>query len=118
MSMKLLLAWLSLVHNKTRTLAAVAGIAFCISLVFLQLGLYASVMRSAILIHQHLDYDLLLVSPEYLNLAKTGWFPRHRLLQAASMPGVSCAAPLYTGARQWRNPQTRRHLRLLVMGFN
>jgi putative ABC transport system permease protein len=118
MSMKLLLAWLSLVHNKTRTLAAVAGIAFCISLVFLQLGLYASVMRSAIMIHDHLDYDLLLVSPEYLNLARTGWFPRRRLLQASTVPGVASATPFYGGARQWRNPTTRRHLRLLVMGFN
>ncbi|HEV3443831.1 MAG TPA: ABC transporter permease DevC [Gemmataceae bacterium] len=116
--MKLLLAWLSLAHHKTRTLAAVAGIAFCISLVFLQLGLYASVMRSALQIHEKLDYDVLLVSPEYLNLARTGWFPRQRLRQAAALPGVASAVPFYTGARQWRNPETRRHLRLLVMGFN
>jgi putative ABC transport system permease protein len=116
--MKLLLAWLSLAHHKTRTLAAVAGIAFCISLVFLQLGLYASVMRSALQIHEKLAYDVLLVSPEYLNLARTGWFPRQRLQQAADIPGVASAVPFYTGARQWRNPETRRHLRLLVMGFN
>jgi putative ABC transport system permease protein len=116
--MKFLLAWLSLVHNKARTLVAVAGITFSITLVFLELGLYGAVERAATMIHDRLDYDLLLVSPEYVYLARTGTLPRHRLRQAAAVTGVASVTPLYVGGKYWRNPLTRRHHRLLVMAFN
>ena len=68
--MKTPLAWLNLLHQRARSSVAVAGVAFAVVLVLLQLGFLASVRQTATRIYDHLDFDLLLVSPEYLHLSK------------------------------------------------
>jgi putative ABC transport system permease protein len=112
------LAWLTFFHAKARTAVAVAGISFSTLLVFMQLGLFGSVVDTASVIYDQLHFDLLLVSPEYVFLSKAGSFPHQRLHQAEAIPGVASAAPLYIGRKPWRNPQTRKRLNILVLGFN
>ena len=69
------LAWYNLLHNKVRTAMAVAGLAFPIILVFMQLGLYEACLSGATRLYDALDFDLVLVSAEYVGLGRPGDFP-------------------------------------------
>jgi len=114
--MKTPLAWLNLAHSKMRTTAAVAGVTFAVVLIFMQLGFLGSVRATASLVYDALDFDLLLRSPRYVRLSEARTFPRDRLYQAASVPGVQRASAFYVGQNQWRNPRTGRKRRILTMG--
>lgn len=116
--MKTPLAWLNLIHQKTRSAVATAGVAFAVVLVLLQLGFLASVRQTATRIYEHLDFDLLLISPEYLHLSKAGTIPRIRLAQAASLPAVAETSGLDVGFNLWRNADTGQRRGILVMAFD
>ncbi len=116
--MELRIAWQSLIHSKMRALVALAGISFAINLIFIQLGLYDAVLDAGTLIQDRLNFDLVLVSPHYRFLGKTGSFPRRRLVEARGFPGVESAVPLYVGVRPWRNESSRLDWQILVLGFN
>lgn len=116
--MKTPLAWHNLIHDRLRTSIALAGVAFAVTLVFLQLGAYGAVLSTATLIYSELDYDVMLRSREYLHFSRPGDFPQARLYQAMSLPGVQHATPLYIGYLPWRNPQTMQRRAILTMAFN
>lgn len=112
------LSWRNLLHEKARAAAAVAGVCFAIVMVFLQLGFFDSAVRSATAVYGRLDFDLLLTSPEYLHLTSAGTFPRIRLDQARSVPGVASVSPLYVGYGLWRNAANGNRRAILVMGID
>jgi putative ABC transport system permease protein len=116
--MKTRLAWLNLLHDYSRTMVAIAGVAFAVILILMQLGFYFSVVRTATRVYDPLQFDLLLTSNDYMFLARPGTFPRARLFQAASLPEVHNAAPFYVGLNIWANPTTGRRRGILVMGIN
>lgn len=97
------LAWLNLLHDKTRTLVATAGVAFAVVLVLMQLGFLNSVRATATQIYDQLRFDILLVSPQYNYISKAGMFPQTRLYQANSVEGVAQARPLYLDFNFWLN---------------
>jgi putative ABC transport system permease protein len=103
--MKTPLAWLNLRHDKTRTVVAVAGVAFAVVLVLMQLGFLHSAERTATQVYDQLDFEVLIASKQYLYLSKPGTFPRLRLFQAAQIEGVRSAEPLYLGFNLWLNPK-------------
>lgn len=119
--MKTPLAWLNLAHNKTRTLAALAGVAFAVVLILLQLGFLNSVRLTATQIYDQLNFDILLTSPQYQSISKAGTFSRIRLYQAQSAPGVAEAHPLYLDFNLWMNRDTRQTTAsrrgIFVIGF-
>src|SRR3954469_17253530 len=98
------LAWGNLAHKKTRTLIAAAGVAFAVVLVFMEFGLYGGVSRTATILYEKLQFDLLLVSPEYLDLSRPGEIPRARVERAKAADGVLDATPLQFGAGMWKLP--------------
>jgi putative ABC transport system permease protein len=116
--MKTPLAWLNLLHQRTRSIVAVAGVAFAVVLVLLQLGFLDSVRQTATRVYDHLDFDLLLVSPEYLHLSKAGTIDRARLAQVASQPGVIGTSALDVGLQLWRNVETGQRRGILVLAFD
>lgn len=115
--MKTPLAWHNLNHDRRRTLLAMAGVAFAVTLVFLQLGAYGAVLSTATLIYSNLEYDLMLRSPEYLHFSRPGSFPQTRLYQAASLNSVRDATPFYVGYLPWRNPETMQRRAILTMAI-
>ncbi len=115
--MKTPLATLNLWHYKMRTLAAVAGVTFSVVLVFMQLGFLGSVVTTSSLVFDVLDFDVLLRSARYLHVGATGTFPEQRLYQAASVPGVRAASPVYLGAGQWLSDASGQKRRILVLGM-
>ncbi len=100
------LAWHNLTHDRPRTIAAVAGVAFALVVIFMQSGFLQSVLRTATIVTDKLDYDVMIVSQDYLYVAEPGNFPRARLEQAASVPGVRRVAPFYIGTGAWRGDRT------------
>ena len=103
--MKTPLAWKNLVHNKVRTVVALAGVGFAVILIFMQLGFLGAVRKTATQIYDALDFDLMLRSPAYLHLTEPRTFPRERVFQAASLPEVQRAQPFYLGLSEWQAPQ-------------
>lgn len=116
--MRIPLAWNNLTHQKARTAVAIAGVAFAVVLILMQLGFLGSVSQTATRVYDQLEFDILLASPEYLYLTSPGVLPRTRLAQAASAPGVAGTSALDVGFSLWRNPLTGRRRGILVFGID
>src|SRR5262245_6781440 len=114
--MAIFLAGKNLLQNKVRTLVAVAGVCFAVTLLFMQLGFFAAVSRTATLIYDALDFDLALASPNYVMLTKADSFPLDLLAQARGNPDVLRVMPVYVGRTLWRNPEKRFYRGLVLIG--
>lgn len=112
------LGWLQLSHDKGRMAVAIAGIAFADILMFMQLGFQNALYTSNTRLHQALQADLVLISPQGRNLLNLSSFPRRRLYQAMNVPGVKSAEPLYVKLANWKVPESRRETSIMVVGFN
>lgn len=110
-------AWRLVAHQKLRSAVAAAGIAFSILVIFLQLGFYRAVVRTATAIPSHLDADLVLVSPRFVHLSEADEIDRARLFQALAVPAVASARPLYLRYARWRDPVSGEHCKLFALGF-
>ena len=97
------LAWANLVHKRTRTLIAAAGVAFAVVLVFMELGMLGGVGRTATMLYDKFQFDLLITSSEYLDVSRPGDFPRTRLAQAR-VEGVEDVLPVSFSIANWRAP--------------
>jgi hypothetical protein len=87
-----------------RSLLAIAGVGFSITLVLLQLGFLEAVRITATTVFDQLDFDVALISPQYEQFFGPGSFPRERLREAGSEPGVVEVRPLYALMSFWRCP--------------
>jgi putative ABC transport system permease protein len=115
---KLELAWANITHNRTRTAAGVAGVAFAILLLFMQLGFYDTSYRSSTMLLDQFDFEVALRSPQYGYLRAAGTIPRRRLYQAAAVPGVRVALPLYVGNGVYQQPISRLRREIVVLGVD
>jgi putative ABC transport system permease protein len=112
------LAWLQVSRERNRLLVAMAGIAFADMLMFMQLGFQRALFDSNTQLHRSLNTDLVLISPQARNIVNLTSFPRRRLYQSLSIPGVAAAMPLYTDFVDWKNPQTQIKTSILLMGID
>ncbi|MFV1967484.1 MAG: ABC transporter permease DevC [Pirellulaceae bacterium] len=102
--MRTSLARANLVHNKVRTLVAIAGVAFAVVLIFMQLGFIGALETTANLIYNALRFDICIRSKDYVHFSQAGTFPMRRLHQAASVAGVQRLCPFYAELNLWRIP--------------
>lgn len=112
------IAWLNLVHEKTRLVVAIAGVAFAVILVFMNLGFLGSLAKSAIQMYEQINADIYLRSPLALEISSSKPFAIERIYQAQGVNGVERAMPLYLGYLQWRNPETRLSRAMFAFGIN
>ncbi len=112
------LGWLQLTHHKSRFVVAIAGVAFADILILMQLGFQGALFNSATRLHVMLDTDVVIYSPQALNLTAMSTFPRRRLYQAMDVTGVASVEAMYVSPITWKNPQTREKKSLLIIGFN
>jgi putative ABC transport system permease protein len=103
-------------HRKGRTAVAIAGVAFAVLLIFMQLGFLGAVAKTATIVYDALDFQLALRSPAYLHLTEAGTIPETRLRQAESLPQIRRARPLITGLNEWQNPVTGQWRGIMAMG--
>ena len=116
--MKTPLAWLNLVHEKTRLLAAIAGVVFAVLIIFMNLGFMGALSLTASQIYNQMNADIFLYSPKTLEITTAEPFPIERIYQAAGIEGVKRVMPLYVGYVQWKNPETRINRAMFTYGFN
>ena len=85
------LATKSLLHDKLRFLITVSGVAFAVTLVFVQVGLFLGLMDNASLTIEHLNADLWVTSHNTANVDFAHTFPDTHVHRVRSIPGVTRA---------------------------
>jgi putative ABC transport system permease protein len=116
--MKTPLAWLNLVHRKGRSLATIAGVALVVVFCFLGPGRGGAEAPAGV--YDALNYDLLLVSSQYVDFYHPGTMPREFPSRTVGVPGVRTVMPLHVASVQWRDPhgeQARTGRPMTVIGF-
>jgi len=113
------LAWLQLTREPFRLSVVLAGVAFAVVLILMQLGFREALFQSAVRYHQTLEYDLVLVSLKTQFIVFPQSFSRRRLYQARGYEGVAKVTPVYIGQQIWKNPDDPKEMRLIfVVGID
>src|SRR5210317_1519048 len=116
--MNLPLGWLQLRHKPLRLLVALAGIAFAVLLIMMQLGFRAALFESAVRFHERFRYDIALFSPDSVFIVRPQGFSIRRLYQARSVDEVTDIAPIYIFPATWKNPWTNDRRSINAVGIN
>ncbi|MEL7085291.1 MAG: ABC transporter permease DevC [Cyanobacteria bacterium J06597_1] len=112
------IAWLNLVHERSRLLVAIAGVSFAVLLVFMNLGFLGALAKTASQLYTRMDGDVFLISPVSQDISSAKPFTIERLYQAEGIAGVKRSMPLYVSYGQWRNPETRINRAMFFFGVN
>jgi putative ABC transport system permease protein len=111
------LGWLQLAHHPLRFAMAIAGVAFAVILVFMQLGFMNMLFDTTVMFHKQLKADIVLVNPAARNLLDIRTFPRRRLIQALGVEGVADGEALYVGQVNWVKPGTSDRGTIFAFGI-
>ena len=98
------LGWKQLRHKPLRLLVAVAGIAFAVLLIMMQLGFRAALFESTLRFHERFQYDIALFSPDSVFIVRPAAFSIRRLYQAHGHAAVADVSPVYIFPAVWKNP--------------
>jgi hypothetical protein len=90
---RLPIGWLQLRHNRTRLIAALAGVTFANLLIYMQLGFLGALLNGIRLPYASFDADILIQASDANTLQDGSPLPRNRMLEALSVPGVAEATP-------------------------
>ena len=85
------LARKNLLHDKLRFLITVSGVAFAVTLVFVQVGLFMGLLDNASITIEHIDADLWVTSKNTPNVDFAQTFPETAVQRVRSVPGVARA---------------------------
>ncbi len=85
------LARKNLLHDKLRFLITVSGVAFAVTLVLVQVGLFIGLLDNATITIEHLSADLWVTSRNTPNVDFAHAFPETRVERVRSVPGVARA---------------------------
>src|SRR5580704_15447611 len=110
------LAWLQLMHEKRRLVAAISGITFAVVLMLVQLGFEQALFTSVTLFYSHLNGELIMLSPLFQSMNAIATFSHRRILEARGFAGVESARALYLGPAKWKNPVTHQARYIFVIG--
>lgn len=81
----------TLLHDKVRFLSTVSGVAFAVTLVLVQVGLFVGLLDNSTITIRKLDADLWVTSKNSPNLDFVHQFPESNLYRARAVPGVERA---------------------------
>lgn len=98
---RLPIGWLQLTHNRTRFVAALAGVAFANVLVFVQLGIMNSMGAATLRPYEFFQADLMISAGDANALNEGGNVARQWLLQAMADPDVTDGMGLFVGNVPW-----------------
>ena len=85
------LAWKILLHDRTRFLITVSGVAFAVTLVFVQVGLFQGLLSNASVTIERSDADLWVTARNTPNVDFSNTFPETYVQRVRSIPGVARA---------------------------
>jgi putative ABC transport system permease protein len=89
------LAFKNLTHNLRRLAIAVAGVAFAVILIFMELGFLNALLESTVQVLRRLNGEIVIISKAQYALIAAERFDIHRLYDARAVPGVEAASPVY-----------------------
>ena len=98
------LGWLQLWHKPLRLSVAVAGIAFAVLLILMQLGFRSALFESTLRFHERFRYDIALFSTDSVFIVRPAPFTIRRLYEAMGSPDVESVSPVYIFPATWKNP--------------
>jgi putative ABC transport system permease protein len=104
--MRIFLSWYNTFENKKRTSAAVAGIAFSVILIFMQLGFLKTARITSTRLYDYLDFDLIITSDKYEYMDDPDSFDRVHLIQARVVPGVGKIGMINLSGAAWMDQET------------
>ena len=113
----MLIGWLQLRHKPLRLVVALAGIAFAVLLIMMQLGFRSALFESAVRFHERMDYDIALFSPDSVFIVRPQPFSIRRLYQALGFEGVEDVTPVYIFPSVWKNPWNNERRSINTIGF-
>jgi putative ABC transport system permease protein len=113
------LAWRNLTESPVRLAASVAGAAFAVTLMFMELGFRGALLDSMVAVVRALDGQLFVVNRTLYTLAVPQPISSRRLEQAESFDDVVSASPFYVETRRgrWRNTASGIPRRIRVLAF-
>lgn len=94
------LAWKSLLHDRTRFAITVAGVAFSVTLVLVQVGLFAGMLGNATVTIEKANADLWVTPRNAPNVDFASAFPETYVTRVRSVPGVRRADNLIVDFKQ------------------
>ena len=112
------IAWLQLRHKPGRLIVALAGIAFAVLLIMMQLGFRSALFESAVRFQERYNYDVALFSPNSVFIVRPQPFSIRRLYRALSLPEVEEVMPVNIFPAVWKNPWDSRRRSINAIGFN
>ncbi|MEM7793109.1 MAG: ABC transporter permease DevC [Cyanobacteria bacterium P01_C01_bin.118] len=118
MAQRVSVAWSNLMHERTRLGVAIAGVAFAVVLIFMNLGFMGALIATATNFYEEFNAEIFLISPKTLEISTSTAFPRERLYQVAGVEGVERTMPLYSEYLLWRNPETGVSRAIFTYGIN
>src|SRR5262245_66092603 len=80
-----------LLHDKTRFLITVSGVAFAVTLVFVQVGLFEGLLSNASVTIEHMGADLWVTARNTHNVDFSNTFPETLVQRVRSISGVARA---------------------------
>ncbi len=98
---RLPIGWLQLTYNRTRFLAALAGVAFANVLVFVQLGIMNSMAAATLRPYEFFSADIMMSAADANALSDGGNVARQWLLQALADADVTDGMGLFVGNVPW-----------------
>jgi putative ABC transport system permease protein len=110
------IAWRQLTSERKRFISAVAGIAFAVTMMLFQLGLYDALFKAVVRPHHAMIADVVLISKNYVSLTDADKFTRRRLYQVVSDEAVESVASIYVSHGAWRNPATMELREIFILG--
>ena len=116
--LKIPLGWMQLKHQKLRFAVALAGIAFAVVLIMMQLGFRAALFESAVRYHERMRYDIALFSNESAFLVEPRPFSIRRLYQVLGVEGVESVSPVYIAQSSWKNPYSHEYRSVFTVGID
>jgi putative ABC transport system permease protein len=113
------LSWRNLAESKVRLVASVAGTAFAVTLMFMELGFRGALLDSMVAVMRSLNGDLFLVNRLFYTLAQPQPIASARLEQARAFDDVTWSGPFYVEMRRarWRNPADGIPRRIRVLAY-
>jgi len=112
------LAWLQLIKQKGHFAAALAGVAFAVTLMLGQIGLRDSLLASAVRLYDHMRADIVMTSWQYQFQQGAAFMPQRRFPQAAAVEGVESCSPVGVGWLPLRNPIDHQQHQIFLIGVN
>ena len=112
------LGWLQLRHRPMRLLVALAGIAFAVLLIMMQLGFRSALFESAVRFHERLNYDIALFSTNSVFIVRPQPFSNRRLYQALGDDSVASVSPVHIFPGVWKNPWNNDRRSISVFGID